>query len=327
MTKLEGIRYVSTSEIKDFNECQFRYFHKHIKAPEIIGSNGEDYVDILPKEYHMVGKYRHKVLEEFMVNQNKSIMSIAIKQLAKYGLSLDRFIESEKLFNQFLKRAYINYKVLKTEQGFYTILGNGVALRGRIDLISEVDKKTLLITDYKTGDFPMNQSTLEKSLQMKNYSIAASIMYPKYKNIICQIDAIKHGVFEKKVTGEWIEGVEDFLEAAYTAMLEKSKTKESDYKPTFNNTCFRCEFKKICPLVKNLDKLKINPLNDISGKTLKYLVEVYLKNYNLWKIAESNAGIAKSILVELFEKTDSNEITEKWGSVSYRGKRIEAKIK
>lgn len=327
MTKLKDILYISTSEINDFTTCQHRFFLKHLNAPGLIDKNEDDYVDILPQEYLTVGKYRHKVLELYVSGKIKNIKSIAKQQLVKYGISMDRYMQSDKLFEVWTKRPYLKYKVLKTEHPFHVILGSGVALRGRIDLLLEINKNTILINDYKTGDFPIYQKYLDSSLQMKNYALAVKKLYPQYKNVICQIDALKYDVFEKKVTDKWLEGVEDYLEAIYSAILSKSKTKISDYPPSFSENCYRCEFQKICPLIKNLDKLRVNPLRDLSGKTLKHLAEEYLKNYTLCKRTENNYTMIKSILVKMFEDMGTNEVEEKWGSISYKGNRLAVKLK
>ncbi|RLA96999.1 MAG: hypothetical protein DRG83_16605, partial [Deltaproteobacteria bacterium] len=67
--------------------------------------------------------------------QKKDIFQIAKSTFTKYNINLDDFLTGKKILENFLKREYLNYKILGFEQKFENILPNGVALKGIIDRI------------------------------------------------------------------------------------------------------------------------------------------------------------------------------------------------
>lgn len=64
-------------------------------------------------------------------------------------------------------------------------------VRGYIDLTHEIDKDTIEINDWKTGQRksfysqePMDEITLTRDIQARLYHLAAYFLYPKYKEIL-----------------------------------------------------------------------------------------------------------------------------------------------
>ncbi|KKN98952.1 hypothetical protein LCGC14_0141970 [marine sediment metagenome] len=65
------------------------------------------------------------------------------------------------------------------------------AARGFIDLVKEIDKETIEIVDWKTGNRKnfhtqedIDEEVLTKEVQPRLYHLAAYFLYPQYKNII-----------------------------------------------------------------------------------------------------------------------------------------------
>ena len=90
--------------------------------------------------------------------------------------------------------AYYSYK---TQSG---ILDGNLAIKGTIDLITEVDENTIEIVDWKTGrrlDWATGQEkTLEKlqnDPQLRIYHYAVQKLYPKMDHIIFTINFINDG--------------------------------------------------------------------------------------------------------------------------------------
>jgi RecB family exonuclease len=324
MEKIKNIYYLSSSQIKSFLECNYYFYQKYIRTPQKIKTK-EKYVTLIDQDYFRLGKYRHKVLEVFMNNKHKNILNIAKNLLLKYNISLEEYIDSKKCFETFLKRPYIKHEMISTEKEYTIILSNGVALSATIDLLLKIDKNTILIDDFKTGGFKLTQQTLENSLQMKIYALIIKNIFPKYKNIIVQIDAINFDVFELKVTNKWLEGLEDYLEGIYQNIIEKKN--EKDYVPKFCSICPICEYYKICPLMKNLNELKINPIIDLVDKNLNFLAEKYLEHSSCEKIAAKNKDIIKKLIVKLLQDIQSSEIEENWGIIKYTNNRLNIKLK
>ncbi len=316
------IKYISSSEINDYIQCPLYYYRKHINNKKILDMKGDGYITLIDEKYFKVGKYRHKVFEEYIKNPKKDIISIAKKELVSFGIEFDEYIKSKKIFEDFLKRDYLKYKVIATEQRFNVILPNGVCIKGTIDLTLEVNKNTILINDYKTGDYPLTQQYLENSIQMKIYVLAVKSLYPQYKNILCQIDAVNFDVFKKNVNEDpaWLDGFDGYLESIYDTITKKSE--EKDFQPKYCTICSRCEFYKSCPLIKNLDKLQINPLSDIKKWSLQELSKNYLEYTNINKAVFKNIELLKSAITNTMKYADTNCIIEDWGKVEYKNNRL-----
>ncbi len=170
------------------------------------------------------------------------------------------------------------------------------------------------------------QHDLENSKQMIMYALAIKQLYPQYKNIICQIDAVGiNDVFERKVTDKWLSDFEEYLIPIYSRMCESISLTDST--PKFCARCSNCEYYMICPLMQDLNKLKINPIDSLVGKNLNYLAQKYLEYSSVGKIAAKNQTITKDILVKLFKDIDSNYIDEEWGTIKYSNNRIHIKLK
>ena len=112
-----------------------------------------------------------------------------------------------------------NLKVLFTEKQFriplmmdgfkyefYNIVNGSVdrgnyEIRGTIDLITEVDKDTIEIVDWKTGsrkcwnsgEVKEYEYLQSKDIQLRMYDFACSILFPQYKNRILTIHFINDG--------------------------------------------------------------------------------------------------------------------------------------
>lgn len=105
-------------------------------------------------------------------------------------------VQPEQHFDIVIDKTWAEYKY-DTKDG---IVEGKLAIKGTIDLITEVNSSTLEVIDWKTGrrlDWATGQEkTLEKLYkdpQLKLYHYALSKLYPQYDHIIMSINFINDG--------------------------------------------------------------------------------------------------------------------------------------
>lgn len=151
-----------------------------------------------------------------------------------------KIVDVEKRFDIEIKKPWASFD--------YKLKGNRIqgylALKGTVDLITEIDKNTLEIVDWKTGrrhnwtkNKPKEETDLYEDFQLLLYYYAVCKLYPQYKNILLTIFYIKSKepftlVFEK-----------DKLENIEEKIREKFETIRRIQKPRLNSS-FVCRF---CP--------------------------------------------------------------------------------
>jgi len=129
-----------------------------------------------------------------------------------------------------------------------------LAIKGSIDLVSEISKDTLLITDYKTGKYRTEFSTGKKKelddfyndFQLLLYHYAARRLYPNYKHIIMNIYYLQAG-------GPFTLPFDSMEEDKVLEMIRKKLQiilKETNPKPINQwRSDFKC--KNLCHFYKN----------------------------------------------------------------------------
>jgi hypothetical protein len=100
-------------------------------------------------------------------------LSLALKVIKRTG--------EENLFNR---------KILGVEKEFDEII-DGVRIKGVIDLVTEIDKDTLEITDYKTGKNKKTSATIVKDPQVRIYKVVAKKLWPEYKYHLLTLDYLR----------------------------------------------------------------------------------------------------------------------------------------
>ena len=102
-------------------------------------------------------------------------------------------IQPEQKFDITINKDWAKYD-FKTNKDHVT--GN-LAIKGTIDLITEVNKDTLEVIDWKTGkrlDWATGEiktpEKLQKDAQLRMYHYAISILYPQYSHVMVSIKVI-----------------------------------------------------------------------------------------------------------------------------------------
>jgi hypothetical protein len=154
-------------------------------------------------------------------------------------------VQPEQRFDIEINKPWASYSY-ETSDG---ILEGNLAIKGTIDLITQVNDSTLEVIDWKTGrrlDWATGQEkTLEKLYkdpQLKIYHYALSKIYPKIEHIIMSINFINDGgAFSVCFDKSDLSSTEDMIRQKFET-IKKSK------KPILNKT-WKCN--KLCYFGKN----------------------------------------------------------------------------
>ncbi len=76
-----------------------------------------------------------------------------------------------------------NRKIIGAEVPFEEDLGDGLIVRGVIDLVTEIDKDTIEIIDHKSGKSTLSYNQMMKDPQARTYSLVAHRLWPQYKYV------------------------------------------------------------------------------------------------------------------------------------------------
>lgn len=105
-------------------------------------------------------------------------------------------VQPEQHFDIVINKPWANYEY-ETSEG---ILKGQLAIKGTVDLITQVNDSTLEVIDWKTGrrlDWATGQEKtldkLYKDAQLKIYHYALNALYPNYDHIIMSINFINDG--------------------------------------------------------------------------------------------------------------------------------------
>jgi RecB family exonuclease len=234
------ILYLSPSSLNLYSICPLLYKHKK-DAPKERTS------------FLNFGSWIHRVNELYLRSDKKrDIFQIAKSTFAEHNIGLDDFLTGKHILEKFLKREYLEHKILGIEIKLEDIMPNGIALKGIADLIVERDRDTIEIIDYKSGWKYYTVANLNYDAQLKIYEniIRAHKDYKKYPNVILTIDPLRYdpiSVMQSEVDNE---SFLDWLEQMYLKI-----TKDKKFKPNFPNSfCKTCQVTNLCPKYKELLK-------------------------------------------------------------------------
>lgn len=96
----------------------------------------------------------------------------------------------EKIIKDDTNNNPLNKKVIDVENDFEICIndnGEEIPLIGIIDVVTELDKDTIEIIDYKTGTYTQSYNECTKDPQLLIYHLAARKIFKNYKNIFVTI--------------------------------------------------------------------------------------------------------------------------------------------
>jgi RecB family exonuclease len=244
---------VSVSKTKTFNQCKKQYqFNYLLKFPK------------KDRDYHVFGKFCHKVLEEFhrkyqegcLLPYNK-VMGEAWKEAwseFKEKMTPEMKKDCWDLINKYLKMISITTpvdsngmpaNVIGVEKRFEIPVGENIILNGAIDRIQLDDDNVVHVADYKTTK---NKKYLKNDwFQLLTYAYVIFSEDPTVKKVRGSYILLRHD-FEYITTEfslDQIMKVKDKI-IDYVEQMKK----EIEFEPTPSALCNYCDFLEHCPAGK-----------------------------------------------------------------------------
>lgn len=240
---------LSVSKAKCFNQCKKQYKFSYIlKLPK------------KERDYHVLGKFCHKVLEDFhlaFLNGSQDaysvVMSKAFKDaLTEYKLSMTPEMKKEcwKIIDQYLKIMSTDKKnnlcanVIACEKKFELLVGDKIMLNGMIDRIQIDADNVIHVCDYKTSNSKSKEFLKKDFFQLLTYAYVIISEDPSIKKVRASYIMMKHN-FEyitKEFTVAEIMAIEkDYIKYAEQILAEQ------EYPANPSNLCNFCDFLNDCP--------------------------------------------------------------------------------
>jgi putative RecB family exonuclease len=234
---------LSVSKSKTFLQCKKQYQFNYILS--------------FPKkqrDYHITGKFSHKVLEEFhlfYINGCQEPFHIKMKDAWKIAwaefkdqMTPEMKKECWTIINGYLKKisGESKFNVLSAEKTFEILIDENIILRGAIDKISLDENNMIVVSDYKTTK---NKSYLVNDFfQLATYGFVLFNENPDLKEIKGSYILLRHN-------GEEISKVftvKDFLDVKVKIIdYAHQMINEKDFKASPSALCNFCDFQEFCP--------------------------------------------------------------------------------
>ena len=255
---------ISVSKAKTFHQCknQFKF----------------NYIDKLPKitrDYHVLGTFCHKVLEDFHksyingsikpFNEELTVAWKAACEESKKNLTPEIKAEARTMMNGYLDRISKQKangtleKVLGVEDNFKIDLDEKVLLNGMIDRVQQDSDGMLHIADYKSTK---NKKYLKDDFfQLLTYSYVILSENPELEKVRASYILLRHD-FEyitKVFTREEAMKVKDIFLQYYEDM-----NAETEYPANPTMLCHWCDYLEYCEEGQVIDAQKFGQKIDNS---------------------------------------------------------------
>lgn len=259
------LRALSATGIKDFLQCNLKVIFRYDRA-----------VPSLKNDHAKVGIGVHTALEQFT---RRMLVKKSFPDATDYEFTVASFMNSateeglenmsfyadgKRMVTEFIDRYDPSEEVIEVENRFKITTPDGIPITGAIDKVVKVNEDTLAIIDYKTARNAMTPWDLQDDVQLSMYDLAASILWPEYKNRLLFLDYVR---IDKKVsTYRTNEDRETFNEFLSSVWLQMQKLEESEALPRLNSLCGWCDYRSYCPAYAKLMKTRpteLAPLPDM----------------------------------------------------------------
>lgn len=246
---------LSVSKTKCFEQCKKQYEFSYIlKFPK------------KERDYHILGKFCHKVLEDFHIaylngsqDTYNVVMSKAFKDaVTEYKSSMTPEMKKEcwGLIDQYLriitddKKNNLSANVIACEKNFQLLINENVLLNGMIDRIQIDADDVIHVADYKTTK---NKKYLKDDwFQLLTYAYIILLENPDLKKVRASYILLRHD-FEY-ITKEFYPDEIMKIKDKYLSYAEQIR-QEKSFEPTTSFLCGYCDFLEHC----DAGKQKVNP--------------------------------------------------------------------
>ncbi len=227
------------------------------------------YIDYLPVpeedsiEHFQFGSYIHQIFEEGdKLSSEADLIKLAEEIRPRYKISEAYRGKDLICIKNFLKFNAKLGETIAKETKFEVPLKDDITYNGIIDRVIKGLEGGLLIIDYKTGKRQKTKIDLYNDTQLKGYAFAASKLYgvPLEKITVSHYYPLTDTFVSLKYSNiQILEFVNKVVKDVWTIR----KKKITEFKPSKNEFCDWCPFKKACPefntceqVTKRIDELK-----------------------------------------------------------------------
>ena len=305
---IDDIYYLSPSTIRAYSMCP-RAYRERKKTDADVRSEPLDF-----------GSWIHKAIEKAMI-EGRDVVAMAKATFTDYGLDIGFFRRGIDLLENMKKtRDYFKFKPILVERELRHILGNGVGIKGIIDVVIERGRKTIEAIDWKSGAMPITAGYMRSDIQMPVYDLLIRAHYPQYPHVILTVDALQYGPQTIESVDIKNEVLLAYLKEIYNAIFIKK-----EFPPKYNSWCGRCLYSKSCPLMKDLEKKKIELHYDIGKNDNSDVASEFFRMDAIMKVARNRKEKAKQYFENLL--ADKDRMTFPWGTVTRGMKGISIRSK
>lgn len=262
------LRALSATGIKDFLQCKLKVVFRYDRD-----------ISSMKNDHAKVGIAVHTALEQFTRRMlvKKSFpdasdydfaVTVFMNSATEEGLENMSFYSDGKIMvTEFINRFDPSEEIIDVEHRFKIETPDGIPLAGAIDKVVKLNEDTLAIIDYKTARNAMTIWDLQDDIQLSMYDLAASLIWPEFKNRLLFLDYVR---IDKKVsTYRTDEARETFNQFLNSVWLQMQKLEENEVTGTLNTLCGWCDYKGYCPQYSEFMKARpaeMTPLPDMDDE-------------------------------------------------------------
>lgn len=260
------VRGLSATAIRDYLQCKLKLVFRY--DPDVPS---------IKNDHARIGIAVHEALEQFvrrMINKKSfpdpsdyeftiaTFMNSAVNE----GLSnMNFYTEGRKMLTAFVDKYDPSEEIIAVEERFKLVTPDNVPIAGAMDKVIKVNEDTIAIIDYKTSKNALTTHELKDDIQLSMYDLAASILWPQYKNRLLFLDYVR---IDKSVsTYRSDEDRLAFREFLVSIWTQIQKLQEEEVTGRINPLCGWCDYREHCPayadIIRN-DSLELAPLTDLN---------------------------------------------------------------
>lgn len=260
------VKALSATAIKDFLQCKLKIVFRYDRE-----------IPSIKNDHAKIGTAVHTALEQFTLRMlgKKSFpdpsdyefaIAAFMNSATQEGLeNMSFYTDGRRIVTEFIDRFDPSEEILEVENKFKITTPEGIPITGAIDKIVKVNEDTIAIIDYKTARNALTPYELQDDIQLSMYDLAASIMYPQYKNRLLFLDFVR--INKKVSTFRTEEQRQTFREFLQSVWMQVNKLQENEVVGTINRLCGWCDYKDRCAAYANFinsQQLKLRPLTDVN---------------------------------------------------------------
>lgn len=285
------LRGLSATGIKDYLQCKLKVVFRYDRE-----------IKSMKNDHMKVGIAVHNALEQFtrrMLNKKsfpdatdyEFAVTTFMNSATEEGLeNMSFYSDGKTMVTEFIDRFDPSEEIIDVEHRFKMETPDGIPIVGAIDKVVKINEDTLAIIDYKTARNAMTIWDLEDDIQLSMYDLAASLLWPEFKNRLLFLDYVR--INKRVSTYRTDEQRETFNEFLGSVWLQMQKLEEDEVTGTLNTLCGWCDYKSYCPKYASFMKAKpteMTPLPDMND-------EEFLEH---WEIVTTKKSILENRQREL----------------------------